>query len=127
MLYEVITASNIAIKTHQEQKISYLQSAIKNSVLLADYEETQKLIFIQAIDDLLPLHFNILFFLSNPSEYLTDTDRFHEEKDGLTITRITSYNVCYTKLLRSKEAFAAIPVRLGGETVRCTPAGEAGS
>lgn len=92
-----LQASNIAIKTHQEEKITYLQSAIKNCVLLADYEETKKLIFIKAIDDLLPLHFNMLFFLSNPSKYLTDIDRSHEEKDGLIITSTPVLASLWTK------------------------------
>ena len=92
-----LQASNIAIRTHQEQKIFYLQSAIKNCILFSDYEETQKSLFIRAIDDLLPLHFNILFFLSNPCQYLTDEDKYHEEKDDITITGTPVLAALWTK------------------------------
>ncbi|MGD8113224.1 hypothetical protein [Vibrio sp. TRT 17S01] len=65
-----LQASNLALRTHQAEKIAALNSAVKNTVLLEDLDETLKMIFIRFIDDMTPLHFRVLHFLSNPNEYI---------------------------------------------------------
>ncbi|WP_394392188.1 hypothetical protein [Shewanella woodyi] len=61
-----LQASNIAVRTHQEEKIK----ALNNTVLNVDIDETLKLMFIRFIDEMTPLHFRILHFLSTPEHYI---------------------------------------------------------
>ncbi|EJG0987555.1 hypothetical protein C4G66_RS11540 [Vibrio parahaemolyticus] len=65
-----LQASNIAVRTHQEEKIKALNNAVKNTVLNEDIDETLKLMFIRFIDEMTPLHFRILHFLSTPEHYI---------------------------------------------------------
>lgn len=65
-----LQASNIAIRTHQKEKLKALLNAVKNSVINAALDETKKLIFIRLIDDMTPLHFKILNFLVFPEPYI---------------------------------------------------------
>jgi len=65
-----LQASNIAIRTHQKEKIEALINAVKNSVIDTTLDETKKLIFIRLIDDMTPLHFSILNFLVFPEQYI---------------------------------------------------------
>ncbi len=64
-----LQASNIAIRTHHSEKLKALQCAVKNTVLLQDYNESKKMIFIRVIDQMTPLHFKLLHFLSDPKFY----------------------------------------------------------
>ncbi|TOO00399.1 hypothetical protein CGH46_22250, partial [Vibrio parahaemolyticus] len=66
-----LQASNIAVRTHQEEKIKALNNAVKNTVLNNEIDETLKLMFIRFIDEMTPLHFRILHFLSTPEHYTT--------------------------------------------------------
>jgi hypothetical protein len=65
-----LQASNIAVRTHQKEKINALQKAVKNTVVITDIDETLKLIFIRIIDDLTPMHFQVLHFLASPEFYI---------------------------------------------------------
>ncbi|GHA42515.1 hypothetical protein ACFFLZ_13935 [Photobacterium aphoticum] len=65
-----LQASNIAVRTHQEEKIKALNNAVKNTVLNNEIDETIKLMFIRFIDEMTPLHFRILHFLSTPDHYI---------------------------------------------------------
>jgi uncharacterized protein with HEPN domain len=67
----VLEASNIAIRTHHKEKIKALKSAVKNTVLIKNYGEIKKMIFIRVIDEMTPLHFKVLHFLSTPDRYMS--------------------------------------------------------
>jgi len=69
-----LQASNIAIRTHHKEKLQALKCAVKNSLLRDDLDENKKMIFIQIIDDLTPLHFKVLDFLSTPETYIEKLD-----------------------------------------------------
>ena len=69
-----LQASNIAIRAHQDKKLKALRAAVKNTVLLESYDESKKLIFIRIIDEMTPLHFKILDFLSEPEKYIEYLD-----------------------------------------------------
>lgn len=63
-------ASTIAIRTHNEEKLKALNSAVKNSILLKDIDESKKMIFLRIIDQMTPLHFKVFHFLSFPEKYI---------------------------------------------------------
>ena len=65
-------ASNIAIRTHQEEKLNALRNAVFNTVKDADVDENKKLIFVRLIDVFTPLHLKVLVFLSNPGAILNE-------------------------------------------------------
>ncbi|MCK2149833.1 hypothetical protein MYE70_12265 [Marinobacter alexandrii] len=77
-----LQASNIAIRTHQESKLQALRAAVKNTVLFEKYDESKKLIFIRIIDEMTPLHFKVLDFLSGPEKYIKALD----EKQGPNVS-----------------------------------------
>jgi hypothetical protein len=66
-----LQASNIAVRTHHKRKLKALRSAVKNTVLIKDYDESKKMIFIRVIDEMTPLHFKVLHFLSAPNHYIS--------------------------------------------------------
>lgn len=69
-----LQASNIAIRTHQKEKVDALANAVKNSVLQESIGETKTLIFIRLIDDMTPMHFRILHFLTFAESYIKTLD-----------------------------------------------------
>jgi len=73
-----LLASNIAIRSHQKEKLAALRAAVKNTVLITDYDDSKKMIFIRVIDEMTPLHFRLLTFLSSPEIFINKLN----EKEG---------------------------------------------
>ena len=67
-----LQASNIAVRTNHVAKLRYLNNAVKNTVLLTDYDESKKMVFIKVIDEMTPLHFKLLHFLSKPKLFIKE-------------------------------------------------------
>lgn len=65
----VLQAYQIAMRTHQEEKIEALANAITNSALI-DIEENLEQMFLTFIDSFTEWHLRILIFLNNPVEVL---------------------------------------------------------
>ncbi len=70
-----IQASNIALRTHQDEKLKLLLSAVKNAVLLKDIDESKKLIFLRVIDEMTSLHIKIFLFLAKIPYYVEELDK----------------------------------------------------
>lgn len=68
----VLKTTEIAIKTHQEEKLEYLKNIVKNSILIEDIGEMEKIIFLEIISDYTPLHIKVLLFMSNPKKCLKE-------------------------------------------------------
>lgn len=62
-----LQASNIALRTHNNEKLEALNSAVNNSVILNDLGESKKMIFLRIIDQMSPLHLALLQFMVDPS------------------------------------------------------------
>jgi hypothetical protein len=62
-------ATNIAIRTHQEEKLEALRNAITNSILHPEIDESLQLMFLNLVDRYTPWHLIILQFLDNPRQY----------------------------------------------------------
>jgi len=78
-----LLASNIAVRSHQEEKLTALREAVRNTVLITEYDESRKMIFIRVIDEMTPLHFKLLIFLSEPEIYIK---RIADQKGPNTTT-----------------------------------------
>lgn len=72
-----LQASNIAVRTHQTEKLNALINAVKNTVINETLDETKKLIFIRLIDDLTPLHFKVLHFLAFSKDYIDKLNKLN--------------------------------------------------
>lgn len=63
----VFNATQAAQRTHQKEKIEALRAAVMNSVLPTAPGEQEQLMFIRLIDELTPLHLQILSFMRDPA------------------------------------------------------------
>jgi len=66
----ILTATSIAMKTHREEKLSALQSAVVNTALKIDVEEHLQYMFLQYVDQLTPLHVKIVWYFHDPAGWL---------------------------------------------------------
>lgn len=66
----VLRATEIAIKSHQDEKIQYLKSIVINSVLLTDMDDTKKMLYLEIIGSYTPLHIILLNYMDNPKKKL---------------------------------------------------------
>lgn len=67
-----LQASNVAIRTHHKEKLDALNAAVMNTVLLEEYDESKRAIFVRLIEQLTPLHIRALRFLAHPDFYLNE-------------------------------------------------------
>lgn len=64
-----LQASNIALRSHQKEKLEALRAAIKNTVLMKDMDYIKKSMFIRLIDEFSPLHLRIMDMYVRPDWY----------------------------------------------------------
>ena len=62
-------ATNIAIRTHQEEKLEALRNAVTNSILHPDIDESLQLMFLNLVDRYTPWHLVLIQYLDNPRKY----------------------------------------------------------
>lgn len=67
-----LQATQIAIRNHQQEKLTALRNAVLNTAIGIDINESVQLMFIEAIDTLTPLHLRILKYFDNPKQYYQD-------------------------------------------------------
>lgn len=64
----------IALKNHEEEKLSYLRNAVINSITQDQIDDTEKMMFLHMIDNYSALHINILHYFHNPSLKFQECD-----------------------------------------------------
>lgn len=69
-----IHASNIALRTHQEEKLKRLLNAVKNSAVYNIANESKRMIFLRVIDELTELHFRVFIFLVDIKKHTENLD-----------------------------------------------------
>ncbi|HPD74796.1 MAG TPA: hypothetical protein PKZ65_01915 [Methanoregulaceae archaeon] len=67
-----LTASAIAIKTHQQEKLDALRNAVINAALTTSPDEDLQLIFLNLIDTFTQWHIRILKFYQNPKRWFKE-------------------------------------------------------
>lgn len=65
----VMQASQVAQRTHQDEKLEALRNAIQNAALPHAPDEDLQLVFLRFIDELTPWHLRILDLLDGPGEW----------------------------------------------------------
>jgi len=68
----VMTTTQAAILTSNEEKLDALRNAILNFATGVDVGEDQRSVFLRAISDLTPTHIRILKVIQNPKKWLTE-------------------------------------------------------
>jgi hypothetical protein len=61
-----LRTTEIAIRTHQQEKLEALRNAVVNAALPDAPDETMQQIFLNHVDNLTPLHLRILAFFNDP-------------------------------------------------------------
>ena len=67
-----LTATTIAIRVHQPEKLEALKNAVINSALPNPPDEDLQLIFLNMIDTFTPWHIHILKFYQNPNRWFKE-------------------------------------------------------
>jgi hypothetical protein len=62
-------ATEVAMRTHQQEKLDALRNAVINAALPTAPDETVRHTFLSYIDDLTPSHLRILKYFDDPSEW----------------------------------------------------------
>jgi polyhydroxyalkanoate synthesis regulator phasin len=65
----VMQASQVAQRTHQEEKLEALRNAIQNAALPHSPDEDTQQVFLRFIDELTPWHLRILDLFDGPEEW----------------------------------------------------------
>ena len=60
---------NIALRTHQDEKIARLLSAVESSVNGEVIEDSKQFIYLRVIDEMTVLHFQMFEFLTNINDH----------------------------------------------------------
>jgi hypothetical protein len=66
----VAQATQVALRTHQAEKLNALKQAVIHSALPGSPDEDQQLIFLRFIEELTPSHLKLLAFLNKPLQWI---------------------------------------------------------
>ena len=97
-------ASQIALKNHQKEKLEALSNAVFNAVIMTSINENKALIFTRIIDEITPLHIQLLSFLDNPDRY----EKLLQDKTGKNMFthypgNINIFEETFPEMLAEKE------------------------
>lgn len=70
----LLSASQAAMRTHEEEKLEALCNAVLNTVTPNDISEDLQLVFLSLIDNLTGWHLRILKFFDNPGVWFKNND-----------------------------------------------------
>jgi len=68
----VMHATIVALRNHQKEKLDALQNAVVNSARGIDIEENLQLVFLNMVDELTPLHMQVLKYFDNPPNWFKE-------------------------------------------------------
>ena len=68
----LLESSQIAFKTHQQEKLEILKNTIKNFFLDNTVEYDRKYSFLKVIDEISPTHLKILYFIAKYEDYIIE-------------------------------------------------------
>ena len=80
----VTTASQIALRNHNPEKLAALRNAVANVALRTEPDGELQSVFLSVLDYLTPLHMRVLFFFNAPRAFVESSGR---ETAGAVTTR----------------------------------------
>jgi len=101
----VLQASNIAIRTHQEEKLEALRNAVVNSATGVAPEDDMRSFFLNLVDTFTPTHLRILRFFQNRST--SDTSVFNRLRDKGTVADQMVFQLAQQGLIQDPRPYAA--------------------
>jgi len=102
----VLQATQIAVRTHQEEKLEALRNAVVNSASDEVLEEDIRVVFLNLVDTFTPTHLHIL-------KYFQDRSSFDERPirrlilDSTAVTNMMVEELARNGLLRDERPYAA--------------------
>lgn len=100
-----LQATQIALRTHQQEKLDALRNAVKNSALKQAPDDNRQLMFLRFVDEFTPLHLRVLAIFDNPAECVAETGRRFQVSMGSLGTVIVH---CVPELVREDELSSQI-------------------
>jgi hypothetical protein len=73
----VLYATQIAIRSHQEEKLEALHNAVLNVALSSLVQEDLQHIFLNFVDEFTPWHLKVLKYLDNPDGWFKNNKKTH--------------------------------------------------
>lgn len=69
-----VQATTVALRTHQEEKRDALRNAVVNAALTGAPDDDLRQVFLNAVDELTPVHLRLLAFLDDPAGFAQRRD-----------------------------------------------------
>ena len=101
----VLQASNIAFRTHQEEKLEALRNAVVNSATGIAPEDDMRSFFLNLVDTFTPTHLRILRFFQNRST--ADTSVFNRLRDKGAVVDQMVFQLDQQGLVEDPRPYAA--------------------
>ncbi len=79
----VYEATNIAIRTHQKEKLEALRNAVRHSALPGAPDDSTQMMFLRFVDELTALHLRVLVILNDPDGSVERTGKGISRGTGL--------------------------------------------
>lgn len=70
----LLNATQIAIRNHEEEKLTMLKNAVMNTALSSDTDDDKKIFFINMSDGFTAHHIRILKFIHDPNSWLKENN-----------------------------------------------------
>lgn len=103
-----LQATQIAYRSHQDEKLTALRNAVFNSALPGAPDDDLKSIFLRLIEEFTPWHLRLLGLLDNPTGWM---DKNGKKNPGWTMGGVSAVvNLCFPEL-NGKREFVAQLVR----------------
>ena len=101
-----LRASQIALRTHREEKIKILKNAIFNSASTNAPAEDIQAIFLNYIDEFTPWHIRLLLLFNDPIKYM---EKNNIKNPGWSIGGISAVIThCFPELINKKEFYTLL-------------------
>ncbi|HET7337699.1 MAG TPA: hypothetical protein VFJ23_07395 [Candidatus Nitrosotalea sp.] len=102
----VLRACQIAIRTHQKEKIKLLSNAIQNCAIGNAPDEDLQLIFLDNIDSLTTWHIKILQYFRDPDDWYVKNNK--QKVDYMMASASTGLENAFPELRDNKEFYSLI-------------------
>lgn len=101
----LLQATQIALRSHQEEKLEALRNAVVNSAMGAGPEDDLRAIFLNLIDAFTPTHLRILKFFQNRGSL--DSSTFQRLRDMRAVTDLIVTELARNSLIEDPRPYAA--------------------
>lgn len=82
-----LQATQIAVRTHREEKLSALKNAVLSAGLPGAPSDERQAIYLRFVDELTPLHLRVLALYADPSSWLPPVPDHPDDGWGMSVPR----------------------------------------